>query len=200
MSIQISKSTLFLQISWHFLNSMRLVCPEKLIVPRCQGMRWRHAWIIKRRTFWSLLFQHLPRSFSAVKNGTRRYTQLPTALGTGTWCVWSKRKQQCHPLWCKDLESMGIHGKTRKKRIERIDVHTQVSNSRVCFWFGPENEKATELGLSPQFFVRLVPNSAKTGCVFSLFSRLKWSRIHWVRCQNTGKPVDHEGWWSRAPY
>ena len=65
---------------------------------------------------------------------------------------------------------MGIHGKTRNNELKGSMVHTQVSNSRVFFWFGPENEKATELGLSPQFFVRLVPNSAKTGCFFSFFS------------------------------
>ena len=151
MSIQISKSTLFLQISWHFLNSMRLVCPEKLIVPRCQGMRWRHAWIIKRRTFWSLLFQHLPRSFSAVKNGTRRYTQLPTALGTGTWCVWSKRKQQCHPLWCKDLESMGIHGKTRKNELKGSMFTHRSATPVYVFGLAPKTKKPPNLGFHHSF-------------------------------------------------
>lgn len=156
-------------------------------------MRWRHAWIIKRRTFWSLLFQHLPRSFPAVKNGRedtrsfpRHWERALDAFG---------QKGSSNATHC-DVRTWN-HGNPWKteKRIKRIDgTHTRATPVYVLVW--PWKRKSHRTWewrhlLSPQFFVNLCQSLQKQNG-FWFFSRLIWSRIHWVRCQNTGKPVDHE--------
>ena len=154
-----SKQSMSIQISLHsvpsnfmtFSKLNALFVLKNYQMPKYQGMRWRHAWIIKRRTFWSLLFQHLPRSFQPWKTAPGRYTQLPTALGRGTWCVWSKRKQQCHPLWCKDLESWESMENRKTNWKDRWHTHTR--HSRVCLGLALKTKKPPNLGVAPFSFL-----------------------------------------------
>ena len=143
-------------------------------------MRWRHAWIIKRRTFWSLLFQHLPRSFKPLT--AEKIHAASTALGTGTWCVWSKRKQQCHPLWCKDLESWESMENRKTNWKDRWHTHTR--HSRVCLGLALKTKKPPNLGVAPftftTVFCKLVPKSAKTKCFLLFF--LVWYDQEYIGC------------------
>lgn len=102
----------------------------------------------------------------------------------------SSNATHCDVRTWNPWESMG----KQKKRIERIDGSHTGQQLPCIFLVWPRKRKSHRTWAFTTVFCKTCAKFCKNRMFFLFFSRLKWSRIHWVRCQNTGKPVDHEGW------